>query len=109
MSAKEIEGSWQAAKQVPESVLNSARKSGISEPDPQAKRSDSNPEIIVATEPTELIVTEGEPNYTPVESTGLLYMSNTESDVFLQISSQQQFVLLSGRWYEGKGLKGPWN
>ena len=36
-------------------------------------------------------------------------MSNTESDVLMEIQSQRYFVLMSGRWYAGKSLKGPWS
>lgn len=66
------------------------------------------PEIVVRTTPAELIVIEGEPQLTPVEGTGLLYVKNTESDIFLDINSQSYFILLSGRWYTSSGLTGPW-
>ena len=36
----------------------------------------------MATEPTELIVTQGEPNYAPIDGTQLLYVSNTTGHVF---------------------------
>jgi hypothetical protein len=35
-------------------------------------------------------------------------MSNTESDVLLEVASQQLYVLLSGRWFESPSTKGPW-
>jgi hypothetical protein len=35
-------------------------------------------------------------------------MSNTESDVFLHLTNQQHYVLLSGRWYATNSLDGPW-
>jgi hypothetical protein len=66
------------------------------------------PRVIVATEPTELIVTDGAPTYTPIDGNNLLYMSNTESDVFMEIATQQYYVLLAGRWYRASSLDGPW-
>ena len=66
------------------------------------------PEIVVRTNPAELIVTEGEPVFAPVEGATLLYVKNTQSDVFMDISGQQYYVLLSGRWYVSKSMKGPW-
>jgi len=58
------------------------------------------PKIVVATEPTELVVTDGPPRWAPVEGVeDLLYMENTESDVFLEIASQSYYILLSGRWF----------
>ena len=66
------------------------------------------PRIIVADEPTELIVADGAPTYTPLPGNELLYMSNTESDVLVEIATQQYYVLLAGRWYRGASLNGPW-
>ena len=66
------------------------------------------PEIVVRTNPAELIVTEGEPVFAPVEGSSLLYAKNTQSDVFMDINSQLYYILLSGRWYNSKSLKGPW-
>ena len=37
--------------------------------------------------------------------TGLLYLSNTESNVFLDTTSQFYYALLSGRWFATKSLK----
>jgi len=67
------------------------------------------PDILVRTAPAELIATDGAPQYGSVEGTQLLYMTNTESDVVLDISTQTYYVLLAGRWYTSKSLeKGPW-
>ncbi len=68
------------------------------------------PEIVVSTEPAELIVTEGEPQYTPIENTSLLYVSNTENSIFMDSGDKQYYVLLSGRWFKGGSLEdGPWS
>jgi hypothetical protein len=64
--------------------------------------------ILVAEEPTELIATQGPPTYSPIGGNDLLYLSNTQSDVFLTVSTQQYYVLLSGRWFQGASLQGPW-
>lgn len=68
------------------------------------------PEIVVSTEPAELIVTEGEPQFTPIEGTNLLYVSNSENNIFMDTTSQQYYVLLSGRWFGAMSLQdGPWS
>ena len=69
---------------------------------------DKHPEVIVATEPTEVIWSDGEPTWTPVRNTGLLSMSNTDSDVFLHISEQQNYTVVAGRWYRAGSMDGPW-
>ncbi|MEA2111598.1 MAG: hypothetical protein U9P71_06070 [Campylobacterota bacterium] len=66
------------------------------------------PEIVVVTEPTELISCDGKPEFTPISETGLMYVSNTESDLFMQISTQQYYLLLAGRWFESKNLHKGW-
>lgn len=77
-------------------------------PDQDGTETARPPRIVVATEPTELIVSEGKPSFKPVAgaSADLLSMENTESDVLLDVSSQQYYVLLSGRWFRSKALTG---
>jgi hypothetical protein len=64
--------------------------------------------IVVATVPSELIVSDGDPRWSPVVGGDLLAMSNTDSRVFMEVDTQNCYVLLSGRWYKSKGLEGPW-
>ena len=66
------------------------------------------PRVVVATEPTELISSNGKPEFTPLSGTDLLYMSNTDSDVLMDIKKQEYYVLLSGRWFMSKKMEGPW-
>jgi len=66
------------------------------------------PEIVVATEPTELIVTDGAPEWTPLASGKVLYVSNTESPWLRDIANGNMYLLLSGRWYRSRSQDGPW-
>jgi hypothetical protein len=67
------------------------------------------PAILVSTVPAELLVTEGEPQYTPIAGTNLLYVSNTENNIFMDTASQDYYALISGRWFKTKSLTdGPW-
>ncbi len=70
---------------------------------------EENPKIIVATEPTELVTTDGEITFAPISNTDLLYVENTDSELFLDIDSQEYFILISGRWYQSLSLNGPWS
>ncbi|MHC4436514.1 MAG: carbohydrate-binding family V/XII [Planctomycetota bacterium] len=100
LNAPEIKGPWQTVKNPPADVIIAAENASLSEQMPQ---------IIVVTEPSELIVIEGEPKYSIINGTDLLYVSNTEEDVFMHIGTQLSFVLLSGRWYASIKLDGPWS
>ncbi len=76
----------------------------------EKNENEAPPEIILSTEPAELIVTEGEMDFASIESTQLLYLKNTESDVVMDIATQQYYLLLSGRWFRSKSLTdGPWD
>ena len=66
------------------------------------------PAILVATEPTELIVTQGEPKYEPIDGTQLLYASNTTGHVFKHLGDQRMYVLVTGRWFRADSPAGPW-
>jgi len=66
------------------------------------------PKIFVATTPTELIVTDGAPQWLPIQGTQLLYVSNTTGHIFKEIGDQNSYVLISGRWFRAADMNGPW-
>jgi hypothetical protein len=66
------------------------------------------PEVLTATVPTELIATDGPPRYASLVGDELLYLTNTESDVVLEVSTQNLYVLISGRWFRAPSMDGPW-
>ena len=110
-AATNVMGPWKHLNDLPAPVMEVAQR--LMEPqdskDSDQPRPNVPPEIIVATEPTELIVSEGQPNFAPVQDTDLLYMSNTPSEVFMEVRSQKYYVLLAGRWYQSRSIeKGPW-
>ncbi|MGB5688418.1 MAG: hypothetical protein WBM45_04030, partial [Woeseiaceae bacterium] len=99
-AADEVLGPWSQADKIPEDV----RK--LVEPVEGDASDVGDMKIIIATEPTELIVSAGPPSWAPVEGMDLLYMDNTDSNAFLELSTQSYYVLLSGRWYRGEGIVG---
>ena len=66
------------------------------------------PKVIVSTEPAELVVTDGAPKFAPIGGDQLLYVTNTDSDLFMDTAGQQYYVLLSGRWFRSNSMSGPW-
>jgi len=110
MSANDLAGPWRDANNPPPAVVELGRDIEITMVDEEAQIGGNRvPEILVTTEAAELIATDGEPNYAPINGTNLLYMTNTDSDVFVDTSSQQRYVLLSGRWYRSRSYAGPWD
>jgi len=111
-----IMGEWKPTSFPPKEVKKQEEKFSKDQPTSEAeiaiaendKTKKSDPQILVRTAPAELIITNGESVFTPIQGTQLLYVKNTESHVFMNIETQEYFILLSGRWYQSKSLKGPW-
>jgi hypothetical protein len=133
VSATDLLGSWGLANVIPQSVADvGAKLSAQTQPAPgqpapsqpaqgqpapgQAQPPTPEPQnlvptatnIVVSEVPAELISSSGPPTYVPLPPGDLLYMSNTESDVFMEVATQHVFVLLSGRWFTASSLQGPW-
>jgi len=121
MTAPAVTGPWSVAQRPPADlagVMQTEAKTGDVDllaggdpKDPATRPSLAKgpvPAILVAMEPTELIVTQGAPNYTPIDGTQLLYVSNTTGHVFKHLGDQQTYVLVSGRWFRAPSPDGPW-
>lgn len=113
--AKAVEGPWYQTQTAPQFIVDiSDQMQSDDEEDEDSTVTDivmktgKVPEIIVSTEPAELIATDGPIQLSPIEGTGLLYAGNTPGRLFLEIETQRYFVLLSGRWYSSLSLEGPW-
>jgi hypothetical protein len=104
-TAKDPLGPWTDIPSAPSAVR------AIVPPDTSsdAQVQGSPPLVLTATEPTELISTDGPPRYAPLVGDELLYVTNTESDVVREVSSQALYVLLAGRWYKAPSPDGPWS
>ena len=58
--------------------------------------------------PAELLQTQGEPQFASVEGTQLLYVTNSDNDIFIDTATQDRYVLISGCWFRARSMKGPW-
>ncbi len=119
-SAPAISGPWVEATDVPSAVTQAmqiavgAKLVDVMDPPhgdiKQWLAEGKFPGIHVATTPTELIVSSGEPAFTPIADTKLQYMDNTDADVFIDGSADNAwYVLVSGRWFTSASSKGPWS
>jgi hypothetical protein len=66
------------------------------------------PTVYVSAEPAELILIEGKPKFVPVPGTSLLWVSNTESDLFALGPDGPLFYLVAGRWFRAPNFNGNW-
>ncbi|MEQ1764599.1 MAG: carbohydrate-binding family V/XII [Pyrinomonadaceae bacterium] len=74
-----------------------------------AANQESIPEIYVSTGPAELLQTLGEPQVALIEGTQLLFVTNTENDIFVYTATQDHYILIAGRWFSSSSMKGQWN
>jgi hypothetical protein len=118
MDAKTLQGPWIETDQ-PSSQLEQAKATAVGQKQVDLLNDPNSPlmkqlaqhvipQVYVSTEPTEIIETEGKPELQSIAGTNLLFVSNTQDNVFLDQKDQNYYVLLSGRWYRASSLEGPW-
>ncbi len=108
-----VKGTWAPAGKLPESFSKLPADENWKEARaavPGKKLDARNtPKVFVSTVPAELILLTGAPNYVLVDGTkDLLWVSNTESDVFRTGKAGAVYFLVSGRWFSSPGFEGPW-
>jgi hypothetical protein len=121
VEAPSINGPWTIIKKVPTDVKKAeyaaveAKQVDLlaGQENPETKRKPtldtiSVPELHMVSKPTELIVTVGQAEWTPIPSTQLLMVTNTSAKVFKNLADQKTYVLLCGRWFKADGFTGPW-
>jgi len=106
-------GSWTAAEHPPvdlEQVKQQLTKDEEKDPasQPASAPAGNPPAVYVRTLPAELLITDGEPRYAPIPNTSLLYVTNSDNDIFMDTRTQQYYALLAGRWFCSKSLQGSW-
>jgi hypothetical protein len=113
LEAKAIEGPWTPAGKLPESFSKLPAddnwkdvKAAVPGERLSAK---AVPKVFVSMQPAELIALDGAPKYQKVEgTTTLLWVSNTESDLFRMGQDGDFYFLVAGRWFRSRTLDGPW-
>jgi len=113
LQAKTIEGPWTPAGKLPESFSKlppDENWKDVKVAIPGDKLSDKAvPRVFVSTDPAELIAVQGPPSYLKVEgATTLLWVNNTESDLFRMGQTGDFYFLVAGRWFKSASLDGPW-
>jgi hypothetical protein len=108
-------GPWTKTDKAPaeavQIVKRDLKEGGVADSEVEEARQTADkrvPRILVATEATELIVSDGAPRWSTEVPGELEALSNSENDVFRTLPDQQYYLLLSGRWYRSDAYSGPW-
>src|SRR5262252_983367 len=112
LKAADVKGPWSRAASLPASLSKLPADDNWKEVRAALPLAPSDgkpvPAVFVSTTPSELILVRGAPVYTPVAGTRLVWLSNTESDVFRVGASGPVYYLVSGRWFTATAFNGPW-
>jgi hypothetical protein len=109
-SAADVKGPWKPAGKLPDAFAKLPADDNWKDVKAALPGSAaaSMPKVFVSTTPAEMILLRGAPNYLAVSGTGLLWVSNTDSDVFRLGKNGAVYFLISGRWFTAAGFDGPW-
>jgi hypothetical protein len=112
LSASDVKGPWKPADKLPDSFKmlpdDDNWKEVKSALPGKALPASQMPKVFVSTMPAEMILLRGPANYLTVGSTKLLWVSNTDSDVFRLGKTGTVYFLTSGRWFSAPDFTGPW-
>jgi len=120
MEAPDIAGPWSPAKHAPTIALDrlkrtteaSGQNQDLGNPEQSLEKAYDDgdaPGVYVSTVPAELLLTRGQPQFTPIPGTALLYVENSGNDIFMDNFNQMFYVLVAGRWFTSNSLQnGSW-
>jgi hypothetical protein len=109
MKAADVKGPWTPAGTLPESFQKLPADENWKDVKASLPGTKGQvPKVFVSEQPAELLLLRGEPNYLTVQGTKLLWVSNTDSDVFRLGQTGAVYLLVSGRWFSAPDFTGPW-
>ena len=112
LKASDVNGKWSPAGTLPASFSKLPAEDNWTDVKAnlpgKAVKASAVPKVLVSTQPAELILLRGEPNYLLVSGTTLLWVSNSDSDVFRLGKTGPIYYLVAGRWFSAPDFTGPW-
>jgi hypothetical protein len=112
LKTSDLKGAWTPAGTLPDSFKKLPAEDNWKDVKAnlpgKALAASALPKVFVSFLPAELILLTGEPNYLLVTGTQLLWVSNTESDVFRMGRTGTVYYLVAGRWFSAPDFTGPW-
>jgi hypothetical protein len=108
-----VKGEWKPTTKLPDSFKTLPDENGnwkdVKAAVPgHALESSQVPKVFVSTKPAEMINLTGAPNYQLVQGTNLLWVSNSDADLFRLGKGGTVYFLVSGRWFSAPDFTGPW-
>jgi hypothetical protein len=121
MQSKQLDGTWTVTKPIP-NVLNTGKaeaiKAGqqdlfVARPNPRTGRvpslAEAAPRVIVSSQPTALVLVDGQPGYQRVAGTQLSRLVNSDAVMFRNMADERLYLQVGDGWYRAKSTGGPWS
>ncbi|MFQ3322641.1 MAG: hypothetical protein ACI90U_000453 [Pseudomonadales bacterium] len=99
-AANNAMGPWEITKDVPSDLAKLVTQ--------EDSKNTKTPIIITTTEVSELVSTDGAPQWKSLVGGQLMYVENTETPWLREIATGDMYILLSGRWFSSNAQAGPW-
>ena len=110
-TASDLHGPWSVTAKLPkdmDKVPKQARWADLQKVVPPPATSGPIPKVFYSTVPAEVILFDGKPVYANIPPTQLVYVTNTESPLFVYTPTNEYYYLAAGRWFRSKNLEGHW-
>jgi hypothetical protein len=107
-ASSSLKDGYQPVSKLPKNIASLDQQLKKDQKENASKEKVSPPALLVSTTPAELIQSKGAADFANISGTNLLYISNSDDDIFKSISDQKYYLLLSGRWYTSPKLDGTW-
>jgi hypothetical protein len=97
LTGANLNGPWMSTQKLPKDMSKVAKDpqwAGLAKSiSPTAIASSPTPTVFYSTGPAEVILFKGQPVYSKITGTDLVFASNTDADLFVHVPSQQYFYL----------------
>jgi hypothetical protein len=113
LRSKGFQGPWSRTMKLPkdmDKVLKEPHWAGLKQfiPPPPASATAVVPQVFYSTQPAVVMLFDGQPVYSPIPGTQIVYATNTNSYLFVYSPTNQFYYLTAGRWFTAGSLAGPW-
>jgi hypothetical protein len=113
LKSNSFQGPWSRTMKLPkdmDKLLKEPHWEGLKQfiPPPPASATAVVPQVFYSTTPAVVMLFDGQPVYSPIPGTQLVYATNTNSYLFVYSPTNQFYYLTAGRWFAAGSLAGPW-
>lgn len=104
------QGSWEPVARLPEAFGKLPKDENWEETvaNIPGKPAEGPMKVFYSDQPAELAVSDGKPSLSPLVGANLLYVKNTEADLFFHTASARYYFLSAGRWFVSQSLGEGW-